>query len=313
MKFYDEELQKLQRQIARKRQLDAEIGELRSQCEGLAQQVKELDVRRKKEQLDVDRLEGRSLAALFYNMTGRMDEKLDQERREAYAAAAAYEVAARELRQAQEELASTEAERRELAQCEEQYQTVMEEKAAAVKQTGSAAAEEILQAEERLAFLGSQGQELWEAISAGNAALDAAEQILSSLDSAESWGTIDLFGGGMMTDLFKHSHLDEAQAAAEALQAQLRRFQTELADVTIQMDVQVNVDGFLRFADYFFDGIFADWAVMDRISQSQSQTLSVKGQIEDALTRLDHMRCAVEEETRRIAARRDALILETQL
>lgn len=312
MKFYDEELQKLQRKIARKRQLDAEIGELRSQCEGLAQQVKELDVRRKKEQLDVDRLEGRSLAALFYNMTGRMDEKLDQERREAYAAAAAYEVAARELRQAQEELASTEAERRELAQCEEQYQTVMEEKAAAVKQTGSAAAEEILQAEERLAFLGSQGQELWEAISAGNAALDAAEQILSSLDSAESWGTIDLFGG-MMTDLFKHSHLDKAQAAAEALQAQLRRFQTELADVTIQMDVQVNVDGFLRFADYFFDGIFADWAVMDRISQSQSQTLSVKGQIEDALTRLDHMRCAVEEEACRIAARRDALILETQL
>ena len=79
------------------------------------------------------------------------------------------------------------------------------------------------------------------------------------------------------------------------------------------MDVQVNVDGFLRFADYFFDGIFADWAVMDRISQSQSQTLSVKGQIEDALTRLDHMRCAVEEEACRIAARRDALILETQL
>ena len=52
---------------------------------------------------------------------------------------------------------------------------------------------------------------------------------------------------------------------------------------------------------------------MDRISQSQSQTLSVKGQIEDALTRLDHMRCAVEEEACRIAARRDALILETQL
>jgi len=38
--------------------------------------------------------------------------------------------------------------------------------------------------------------------------------------------------------------------------------------------MQVNVDGFLRFADYFFDGLFADWAVLDRINQSQEQYIS---------------------------------------
>ena len=153
MKFYDEELQKLQQQIARKRQLDAMIGELRNQCGALMRQVEELDAIRKKEQRDVDRLEGRSLAAFFYNMSGRMDEKLDQERREAYAAAAKYSVAVRELDEVQEDLARKEAERQTLEPCEARYQAVMEEKAAAVKKAGGAAAEEILRAEECLAFL----------------------------------------------------------------------------------------------------------------------------------------------------------------
>ena len=313
MKFYDEELQKLQQQIARKRQLDAMIGELRNQCGALMRQVEELDAIRKKEQRDVDRLEGRSLAAFFYNMSGRMDEKLDQERREAYAAAAKYSVAVRELDEVQEDLARKEAERQTLEPCEARYQAVMEEKAAAVKKAGGAAAEEILRAEECLAFLNSQSRELQEAISAGNTALNTANQILSSLGSAESWGTFDLLGGGVMTDLVKHSRLDEAQRCTEQLQAQLRRFQTELADVTIQLDIQVNVDGFLRFADYFFDGIFADWAVMDKISQAQSQIQSVKNQIETALAKLDRMDCAIRGEEQQTAARRDELVVQAQV
>ena len=116
-----------------------------------------------------------------------------------------------------------------------------------------------------------------------------------------------------MTDLVKHSHLDEAQRCTEQLQAQLRRFQTELADVTIQLDVQVNVDGFLRFADYFFDGIFADWAVMDKISQAQSQIQSVKNQIETALAKLDRMDCAIRGEEQQTAARRDELVVQAQV
>ena len=65
----------------------------------------------------------------------------------------------------------------------------------------------------------------------------------------------------------------------ELLQTQLRRFKTELADVTIQADFQIGIDGFLRVADYLFDGIFADWAVLDRIHQSQDQVQDTRAQI----------------------------------
>ena len=71
-----------------------------------------------------------------------------------------------------------------------------------------------------------------------------------------------------MADLAKYEELDDAQKQIEQLQVELRRFKTELADVEITADLQVTVDSFLKFADFFFDGLFADWAVLDHINQA---------------------------------------------
>lgn len=49
--------------------------------------------------------------------------------------------------------------------------------------------------------------------------------------------------------------------------------------IDIAADFQVNIDGFLRVADYFFDGLFADWAVLDQIHQSQDQVQNTRSQI----------------------------------
>ena len=156
---------------------------------------------------------------------------------------------------------------------------MLREKTQAVKANGGDIAQQILRLEERTAYLESQSRELEEAFAAGQNALTITDQIVDSLNSAESWGTWDLVGGGLVADLAKHSRLDEAQACVESLQSQLRRFKTELADVTIAADFQVNIDGFLRVADYFFDGLFADWAVLDQIHQSQDQVQNTRSQI----------------------------------
>lgn len=313
MKYYDEKLQQLQEQMARSKQLEAMIKELRNQRDSLAAQVRELESIKLEEQADVDRLEGRSLAAFFYNVIGKMDEQLDKERQEAYAARVKYDAAARELEGVEADLRRYESELSALRGCEHRYDEVLKEKADAIKAAGGSNGEEILKLEERNAFLESQKKELQEAISAGNAALSTTQQVLSSLDSAEGWGTWDLFGGGLVADLAKHSHLDEAQGAIEQLQSQLRRFKTELADVTIQADMQVNVDGFLRFADYFFDGLFADWAVLDKINQSQSQVQNTKSQIAGVLSRLDSMMRTLEQEQVQIKSKLDTLVRDAQL
>ena len=88
---YDEQLKQLRQQVSRKGHLNAMLKELVPQQRQLKERVVELESIKLNEQADVNRLEGRSLAAFFYNVVGKMDEKLDQERREAYAAAVKYD------------------------------------------------------------------------------------------------------------------------------------------------------------------------------------------------------------------------------
>lgn len=313
MTYYDQQLRQLQAQCSRKRQLETQVCELRSQRGALESQVRELQAVMQKEQADVERLEGRSLAAFFYQVIGKMDEHLTKEHREAYAARVKYDAAARELADTEEDLRRSEEELTLLHGCDSQYEAVLQEKAEAVKAAGGSEAAEILRLEERKEFLTSQKKEVEEAVWAGDAAMSTIQSVLESLDSAEGWGTWDLFGGGLVADLAKHSHLDAAQSAVEQLQSQLRRFKTELADVTIHADVQVNVDGFLRFADYFFDGLFVDWAVLDRISQSKSQVQSTQSQIEEVLARLQVMLQNADGELAQIDQQLDERVLSAQV
>lgn len=313
MTAYDTQLQQLQEQAARRQRLISVTRELRRQRETFSARVQELETVMRKEQADVDRLEGRSLAAFFCNVLGRMDEKLDQERREAYEARVKYDAAARELAETEQELRRSEEELAALQGCEERYEAALREKARAVKAAGGAAAEKLLELERHIAMLDGRKRELDEAVSAGGAALCTAEEVLSSLDSAEGWGTWDILGGGLISDLAKHSRLDEAQEAIERLQSQLRRFRTELADVAIDADMQVNVDGFLRFADCFFDNLFTDWAVLDHIHQSQGQVRDTRDQIQSLLSRLACISESVEQERTQSRERLDRLVREARL
>ena len=309
MTHFNEQLHTLQEQVARSKQLTAMIEDLRKQRDTLTPQVEALKKAKLDEQADVDRLEGRSLAAFFYNVIGKMDQKLDTERREAYAARVKYDAAARELAGIEADLSRYAAELASLRGCEQRYATALKEKAAALKAAGGPNVEEILALEEKIAALEVQKKELKEAIGAGMTAYRTSERVMESLDSAEGWSTWDIMGGGLLADLAKHSDLDEAQEKVEQLQGQLRKFKTELADVTIQADMQVNIDEFLRFADYFFDGLFADWAVMDEISNAQQNVKKTQSQITSLIDKLQAMRDAAEREQAKLQNELDQLVL----
>ena len=210
----------------------------------------------------------------------------------------------------QADLESAQAELASLAGCEERYRAALEEKARQLQDAGGPMGERLRELEARTRVLTGQLRELREALEAGEAARATADRIRSSLDSAEGWGTWDLLGGGLLTDLAKHDHLDEAQRQVETLQVQLRRFRTELADVEIQADMQVGIDGFLRFADFFFDGLFADWAVLDHIHDAQQQVEGTRDQIDSVLIRLRTMEQDTVRELAEVEAERERLLTQ---
>lgn len=291
MNYYDSELQRLQSEIMEKQRTDAKLSDLFLQQSDLEKRTDELEKIMRKEQDDVDRLNGRSLTAFFYRATGKMGEKLTKEEAEAYAAAVKYDAAKNELQAVNNDIEYCQRQLSELQDCEQQYEKVLKEKTEQIKQSGVPEAGRIMQIENEIAFLENQQKEIQEAINAGNQAFYIAQKILEDLDSAKNWSTFDLMGGGLIADMAKYDKLNKVQDQIQDLQNALRGFRTELADVTerISGNLYVEIGDFLHFADYFFDGLFTDWMVYDKINDSRNRTMQTSDQIQKLLGQLNEM------------------------
>lgn len=132
-------------------------------------------------------------------------------------------------------------------------------------------------------------KEIQEAIYAGERALDSLYAAQDKLNSARSWGIFDLLGGGFFTDLIKHSKMDDAAGCMEDARYRIKVFQKELKDVDLTCNLRLEVGGFLNFADFFFDGVVADYLVQSKIAEAREQVqdaiFMVKGAL-DSLRRL---------------------------
>ena len=93
-----------------------------------------------------------------------------------------------------------------------------------------------------------------------------------SFRKAGNWGIADLLGGGFYVSLIKHSKMDEASRLMEQARYDLKKFQKELRDVTVNTDLSLNCGDFLTFADFFWDaGVMSDWLVQSKINEARSQ------------------------------------------
>ena len=313
MILYNEQLRILYDMVCRKQHLEKMRQELTEQKDVLTETVSELNEARLKEQADVEKLEGGSLSAFFYNVIGKMDEKLTKEREEAYAAAVKYDAAVRELQKVEADLQKNESDLNSFGNCEEQYEELLALKKERMKTTGHWAAENIFEFEQRLTYLNNQERELEEALEAGAAAEKRVEDVLGCLSGAEKWGTFDLLGGGVLADAMKYSKLDDAQLLIEDLQNRLRCFKTELADVTIDTEMNIKIDGFLQFADYFFDNLFTDWTVMEKIHNSQLQVENTGDQIESVMEKLKEMKEQVQIQKKTVQEKLDELVVQISI
>ena len=123
-------------------------------------------------------------------------------------------------------------------------------------------------------------REMKEALDAGERALSSLRNAQEKLNSAGNWGLFDMFGGGLFSTIMKRSKMDDAQQLMEAAKSDLKRFQRELKDVNIPLDLRMEVGSFLSFADFFFDGFVADYLVQSKISEA-------KEQVSDAIIRVE--------------------------
>lgn len=307
-----DELSLLEAQLTYKKRLEAMANELKEQRSVLQQKVAVLEQKMLSEKKDVDRLEGRSLAAFYYHAFGKKTEKLEGERREYYAARVKYDAAVRELKAVELDLECTEEDLQDLSSCEERYVRAMEEKRRAIEASGTTQSRDLVEKEQNLNFMKSQERELEEAIAAGTAALRIASEVVRSLRHMEGLGMFDRLGGFLM-DMAKQEVLDEAQKNVEQLQIQLQKFNKELADVKYRDNMNVSVGRLLKFTDSYFENLVTAETPVDRLKESSRQVdetrdllLGLLRQLQSSLEAVRHRQTSMQEEL-------NQLILSTEL
>ncbi len=282
-------LQELQEQKSRKAHLESLRAELTRQQRELSEKTVFLKAAMVNEQKDVDRLEKGGLVAIVYELMGKKEQKLEKEQKEARAARLKYETALREQEAVEARLRRANEEYRTVRDCEKEYNALLDVLLSDIRSSDDIRSEEVLRLERQIGEHNEVIREIAEAIGAGNEALSAADTVLHHLSDAEGWGTWDILGGGLLADIAKHEALDAAQRAVNVLQVKLRSFKTELVDVNVEANVQISMDGFLGFADFFFDGFFADFAAMEHIERATAEVRVTKEKIKGILDTLRAM------------------------
>lgn len=286
----NQQMEAAQQQIFRRKKLSAMLEELQRQQQELMIRIDELKNTLNKENEDVDKLEHQSISHLFFSVLGKLGEQVEKERMEALAAKLKYDQAVVEMEQLRGRIGLLDEEFARYRDCQRTYDALYEKKKEHMINSHSQTGEQILQMTEEMSRSKNNINEIEEAIQAGNEVLRHIDKALGSLDSAEGWGTWDLLGGGLMSDLMKHSHIDDAKGEADQIQSNLSQFRAELADVRIQNEIHFETDGFGKFADFFFDGLIADWCMQSRITDSKSSIENVKQQVETVLSKLSNMK-----------------------
>ena len=128
--------------------------------------------------------------------------------------------------------------------------------------------------------------EIMEAIQAGEKALQSLYKAKDKLKSASGWGMFDMLGGGFLSDMMKHSKMNDASRCMEDAKRHLKKFQKELKDVNLSLNLKMDVGGFLSFADFFFDGFVADYLVQSKIANAREQ-------VDDAIYMVNNMLSAL--------------------
>jgi hypothetical protein len=288
--------------------------ELAARAEELTRQISALQAQYDDEQHDVERLEGLSLTRVWAGLRGSREDDVARERAEADAARYRLAEARARLEAVSREHSAAEARRAELADAPAAYAAALDAKETYLRQSRDARGGQLLVLAEERGQLQAQLREAGEAMAAAHQAAQALGAVRAKLGSASDWSTYDTFlGGGLIGSAMKHSRMDEAAEAAAYADRCLLTLRAELADVG-ELGVtapQVTTDGLTRFVDIWFDNIFTDLAVRNRITQAQESVEHSDRMVAEVARRLADREAKDRSRLSAIETEREALLTQT--
>ena len=283
----EEEFQKQQLLLSKLYKLQSQYREANSRLKSKEERSVQLKQVLEKEYHDVEQLDKLNLTALFYSILANKDKKQEKERQEYLKAKLQYEEAIKEIKLIKRTVEQLLIEINLLKNSEEKYQLLLREKEEFLLSLEDESSKNLQDVIDDINAAALHIQEIEEVLQEAEPALHYLNETFNQLQSAESWGTFDMIGGGLLVTSIKHGKIDEARLGISKAQFYLDNLSRELRDVVLptQLNESIDIGDFKSFGDYIFDGLIFDFIVQEKISKSKSHVQRVYLQV----STIEHM------------------------
>lgn len=280
----DSMLQQLKQDMQTEQDLRRKRDSLETEYRGLCSRAKELAEMKQKEADDVTQLEKGGMRSFFYQVTGRLQERLEEEQQEATQAAQKYAAIQQEIQNMETTLRQVDAQMQQLTGSQQRYQQYIVQKAKRLQTQGFSG--RILEVQETLQSLKEKEKQLLEQKQVLHDVQWQASRCMDSLNDAQGYGYWDMSRGGMLLSYWKQERVQEAKEQFLQLKSLLEQAKESLMVQETQMEnVQESlgkIEG-MKFFDIFLDNFFLDWSIQDHIQNAISQLQHLLGILEEKL------------------------------
>lgn len=286
LKDINEKINMIKEELALKTVLEGKMESIKIQLENEEKILEGLKISLKKEHKDVEKLEKISFSNLVATLMQNKDGKLQKEQHEYLMAKIKYDDQNSKVDLLKENFTSIQARLVDLKKCESGYKELLNKKIEIIKANGKhdegiKLSELEMQIDKALRVQ----KEIEEAEAVGSELLSAIGAAIDSLRGAKNWGIWDIAGGDFISSIAKHSKIDEAKRYFEKISHLLRTFNKELGDVKVE---SISFSSTTIAFDLFFDNIFTDFSVQNKINSALDDAVSLMTRVEDILNKLGH-------------------------
>lgn len=268
------------------------------------------------EALDVDELQKDKFSHTLLKLIRLYEGKVNKETQEMLSAKLEYDKAAERVTQLAQEKAELAKKISELAADKRLFDTEYIQRENLIKSKISQQAFSSYTELERQQFeLTKQIAETDEALHAASRVISAAANAVNHLKSAEGWATYDVWGGGgILSHMAKYDHIDDAKAELNRLSSLMKDFENELRDVNMyDVCAYAGIDSTTRAVDFWFDNIFTDLNVRDKIRDDIYQIQKLMGQTDQICNKLKNNKEQIKKMLSEAESKKSRLVMDFEV
>lgn len=277
-------IQKLKNDVTLKKILDEEILRLEEKVKLNEEKLYSLERHQIKEKRDVDKLNKISISNIIATLLNNKEDKLEKEEKEYLLAKLKYDELLSSINILKEDLANEKNRLISLGNCEEEYNELIKEKVNFIKTYGDKEVREKLSnIDNEIDDLIKESKEIEEAYSVGRRLLIEVNEAEEELRGAKNWGIFDSAGGDLISTIAKHNKINNANDKFEKIVHLISKFNKELGDINLN---NVSFSAATMTLDLFFDNIFTDILVQNKINDLINNMESLKRRVESIMRNL---------------------------